>query len=195
MNGTSSQLPITMKCVLPPKVKRNSPESWRPCQSIVIFEVTVTDSKGDTGKDLAGFIADPQCSSRARKQVARRTIERAAEEIWGEIPRHIADEIGVKGIEHALEAGDSDRPWRCWESQTLASTSCPTSATPTTPGPISPNRTADPQISSSTARDWPTATSTPRRAAARWPVWRCGSPGDRQPTKLVQLPAGSHGRR
>lgn len=106
VNGTSSQLPITMKCVLPPKVKRNSPESWRQCQSIVIFEVTVTDSKGNTGKDLAGFIADPQCSSRARKQVARRTIARAAEEIWGEIPRHIADEIGVKGIEHALEAGE-----------------------------------------------------------------------------------------
>lgn len=106
VNGTSSQLPITMKCVLPPKVKRNSPESWRPCQSVVIFEVTVTDSKGSIGKDLAGFIADPQCSSRARKQVARRTIERAAEEIWSEIPRHIADEIGVKGIEHALEAGE-----------------------------------------------------------------------------------------
>ena len=36
VNATSTILQLTMKCRLPATVKRNSPESWRPCLSILL---------------------------------------------------------------------------------------------------------------------------------------------------------------
>jgi len=106
VNATSTILQLTMKCRLPAAVRRNSPESWRPCHSIVFFQVTVTDSAGGKGTDEAGFIADPQCSSPSRKVVAREKLDNLAADIWGELPAWLGKEAGKKLIEKLLEAGE-----------------------------------------------------------------------------------------
>lgn len=100
----SDQLPITIKCVLTGAAKKNSPESWHPCWSIVRFDVTVTDAQGRDGSSYGFFFWEGKCTSPSRKNVAKEKIEKLAEEIYRELPKNFAKHVTEHAVEIALEA-------------------------------------------------------------------------------------------
>lgn len=71
------------------KLKKDA-EDCHACGSEVRFDVTVTDDAGGHHTDFAFFRWEGQCSSPSRRNVAKKTIENLAEEIYSELPKSVA---------------------------------------------------------------------------------------------------------
>ena len=115
-SGAASQVKVVLACKgLPSKVRRNSPESWRPCWGPVTYNVAVTDAAHNTGSGTVTFLWQPFCVSASRKALAKKLIEDLGHAIWDELSKSVQEEIAKKGgeklITYLLETGEGLGPY------------------------------------------------------------------------------------
>jgi hypothetical protein len=97
-----STLHVTLKCRVPPRVRRAQPDYWtRPCQSTITYLVRATDKRGKKSVDkdsMVKFDWRPECLTKEGVARIEEDEKHIVDDATGDLPADLRNEVLQHGL-------------------------------------------------------------------------------------------------